>query len=90
MDFGTERWIDAGGTSLHARSWGEDPGRDVLYWHGVGLTSRGGASLGEVALARVADLEAQLVTAAIGALGLDDPVELIGRVTDRALVERGR
>jgi pimeloyl-ACP methyl ester carboxylesterase len=49
VDFGTERWIDAVGTSLQVRSWGEDIGRAVLYWHGVGLTSRGGASLGEAA-----------------------------------------
>ena len=49
VDFGTERSLDAGGTSLQVRSRGEDIGRDVLYWHGVGLASRGGASLGEAA-----------------------------------------
>jgi pimeloyl-ACP methyl ester carboxylesterase len=55
VDFGTERSIDAGGTSLQVRSWGEDIGRDVLYWHGVGLTSRGGATLGEAAPQLVRD-----------------------------------
>jgi pimeloyl-ACP methyl ester carboxylesterase len=49
VDFGTERWIDAGGTRLFVRIWGENARRDVLYWHGVGLTSRAGASLGEAA-----------------------------------------
>jgi pimeloyl-ACP methyl ester carboxylesterase len=55
VDFGTERWIDAGGTSLHLLTWGEDAGRDVLYWHGVGLTSPGGVSLGEAAPRLVRD-----------------------------------
>jgi hypothetical protein len=49
VDFGTERSIDGGGTSLQVRTWGEDLGRDVLYSHGVVLTSRGGVSLGEAA-----------------------------------------
>jgi pimeloyl-ACP methyl ester carboxylesterase len=55
VDFGTERWIDAGGTCLHVQAWGEEAGRDVLNWHGVGLTSPGGASLGEVAAQLVRD-----------------------------------
>ena len=49
MDFGTERWIDAGGVRLFVRVHGSDGGRDVLYWHGVGLTSRAGASFEETA-----------------------------------------
>jgi pimeloyl-ACP methyl ester carboxylesterase len=61
VDFGTERWIDAVGTSLQVRSWGEDIGRAVLYWHGVGLTSRGGASLGEAAPQLVRDRRLRVV-----------------------------
>ena len=61
MDFGTERWIDAGGTSLQVRSWGEHIGRDVLYWHGVGFTSRGGASRGEAAPQLVRDHRLRVV-----------------------------
>ncbi len=37
VDSGTDRWIDAGGTRLQVRTWGEDAGRNALYWHGVGL-----------------------------------------------------
>lgn len=55
MDFGTERWIEAGGTRLLLRIWGENGGRDVLYWHGVGLTALGGSSLGEAAPQLVRD-----------------------------------
>jgi pimeloyl-ACP methyl ester carboxylesterase len=44
VDFGTERWIEAGGAQLSLRVWGEPTGRPVLYWHGVGLRSRGGAA----------------------------------------------
>jgi len=61
VDFGTERWIDAGGTSLRVRSLGEEIGRDVLYWHGVGLTSRGGASLGKAAPQLVRDHRLRVV-----------------------------
>jgi pimeloyl-ACP methyl ester carboxylesterase len=61
VDFGTERWIDASGTSLHVRAWGEDTGRHVLYWHGVGLTSRGGESLGEAAPQLVRDHSMRVV-----------------------------
>jgi pimeloyl-ACP methyl ester carboxylesterase len=61
VDSGTERWIDAGGTRLQVRVWGEDAGRHVLYWHGVGLTSRGGASLGEAAPQLVCDHRLRVV-----------------------------
>jgi pimeloyl-ACP methyl ester carboxylesterase len=40
VDFGTGRWIDAGKARLFTRIWGDDAGRDVLCWHGVGLASR--------------------------------------------------
>jgi pimeloyl-ACP methyl ester carboxylesterase len=49
VDFGTDRWIEAGDARLFVRIWGGEGGRDVLYWHGVGLTSPAGASLGEAA-----------------------------------------
>jgi pimeloyl-ACP methyl ester carboxylesterase len=45
VDFGTERCIEAGGARLSVHVLGEPTGRDALYWHGVGLSSRGGASL---------------------------------------------
>ena len=61
MDFGTERWIDAAGTSLRVRAWGEDTGRAVLYWHGVGLTSPGAASLAEAAPQLVRDHRLRVV-----------------------------
>jgi pimeloyl-ACP methyl ester carboxylesterase len=47
VDFGTGRWIDAGDARLFVRSWGDERGRAVLYWHGVGFRSRGGETLGE-------------------------------------------
>jgi pimeloyl-ACP methyl ester carboxylesterase len=50
VDFGTVRWIDAGEARLFVRIWGEDGGRDVLCWHGVGLTSRGGPTFAGAAL----------------------------------------
>lgn len=49
MDFGTERWVDAGDVPLFVRSWGGDGGRDVLYWHGVGLSSQGSLKLADAA-----------------------------------------
>ena len=66
MDFGTERLIDAGGTALQVRTWGEDAGRDVLCWHGVGLTSPGGARFGEAARQLVRDH-------GLGVVALDAP-----------------
>ena len=58
MDFGTDRWIDAGDARLFVRAWGAPMGRAVLYWHGVSLTSRASETLGEAGaqLAREHDL----------------------------------
>lgn len=42
-----ELWLDVGGAPLFVRSWGADDALPVLYWHGVGLTSRGSLALNE-------------------------------------------
>jgi pimeloyl-ACP methyl ester carboxylesterase len=39
--------LDAAGTSVFVRGWGEPDARPLLYWHGVGLASRGSLALGE-------------------------------------------
>jgi pimeloyl-ACP methyl ester carboxylesterase len=43
------RRVDADGKSLFVRSWGEPDARPLLYWHGVGLTSRASLKLGQAA-----------------------------------------
>jgi pimeloyl-ACP methyl ester carboxylesterase len=45
VDFVTERWIEARDARLFLRGWGEDETTAVLFWHGVGLTSRAGLAL---------------------------------------------
>ena len=45
MVFVTDRWIEADGARVSVRVWGEETGRDVLYWHGVSLTSHALADL---------------------------------------------
>lgn len=42
-----ERWIDVSGTRLFVRGWGEPNGQPLLYWHGVGHTSRASLALSE-------------------------------------------
>jgi pimeloyl-ACP methyl ester carboxylesterase len=39
--------VHAQDASLFVRSWGEADARPVLYWHGVGLTSRASLTFGE-------------------------------------------
>src|SRR5262245_11363040 len=55
VDFGTERRIEAGSARLLVRVWGGPSGRHVLYWHGVGLASGGGATLDAAAPALAHD-----------------------------------
>jgi pimeloyl-ACP methyl ester carboxylesterase len=42
-----ERWLDVDGIQVFVRTWGDERGQPVLFWHGVGLTSRGSLALSE-------------------------------------------
>jgi pimeloyl-ACP methyl ester carboxylesterase len=61
VDFGTERWIEAGEARLFVRIWGEDAGRDVLCWHGVSLTSRAGLTYADGAALLAGEIGLRLV-----------------------------